>query len=281
MALPSLNALSSGWRERALQHVVTPEIESLVRRIPKPVGSFGYDAWGYNEDTFKVTLGLAKWLYERYFRVTTHGLENIPERGRVLIIPNHSGQLPMDGVLVGMALAMNPQGPRLARAMIEHFFPTVPWLGNFMNKIGGVLGDPVNCARMLEQEEAIIVFPEGVRGSGKLYSQRYQLQRFGNGFMHLAINQQAPIVPVAVIGCEETMPSIANIKPVAKLLGIPYFPLTPSYLPLPARVSLYFGEPMRFSPVRTEAEITEFVDEVKARIAELIGRGLKERERIF
>jgi len=268
-------------KEKALAHLVTPEIEHLVASIPKPVGSFGYDPWGYNEDQFKAALGAAKWLYDKYFRVTAHGLENIPRSGRVLIIGNHSGQLPMDGVLVGVAAATNPDGPRLARAMIERFFPTVPWLGNYLNALGGVIGDPVNCSKMLEMDEAIIVFPEGVRGSGKLYKQRYQLQRFGNGFMHLAMNHKTPIVPVGIVGCEETMPALVNLKPLARLLGLPYLPLVPSLLPLPARVYLNFGKPMQFSACANEAEVTERVEQVKAELRLLIDQGLQERTSIY
>ena len=268
-------------KEKALTHLVTPEIEHLVASIPKPVGSFGYDPWGYNEDRFKVALGAAKWLYDKYFRVTAHGLENIPSSGRVLIIGNHSGQLPMDGVLVGVAAATNAGGPRLARAMIERFFPTVPWLGNYLNALGGVIGDPLNCSKMLEMEEAIIVFPEGVRGSGKLYKKRYQLQRFGNGFMHLAMNHKTPIVPVGIVGCEETMPAIANLSPVARLLGLPYLPLVPSLLPLPARVYLNFGKPMHFSSCANESEVSERVEEVKAQLRQLIELGLQERTSIY
>jgi len=268
-------------KEKALAHLVTPEIEHLVASIPKPVGSFGYDPWGYNEDQFKAALGAAKWLYDKYFRVTAHGLENIPRSGRVLIIGNHSGQLPMDGVLVGVAAATNPDGPRLARAMIERFFPTVPWLGNYLNALGGVIGDPVNCSKMLEMDEAIIVFPEGVRGSGKLYKQRYQLQRFGNGFMHLAMNHKTPIVPVGIVGCEETMPALVNLKPLARMLGLPYLPLVPSLLPLPARVYLNFGKPMQFSSCANEAEVTERVEQVKAELRLLIDQGLQERTSIY
>ena len=267
-------------KEEALQRLITPEIEALVARIPKPVGSFGFDAWGYNEDSFKLGLALFKPLYDHYFRVQVQGLEHIPKQGRVLIIPNHSGQLPMDGILIGIATATNPDGPRAARAMIERFFPTVPWLGNLMNSWGGVIGDPINCSKMLESDEAIIVFPEGVRGSGKLYRNRYQLQRFGNGFMHLAINHDAPIVPCGVVGCEETMPAIYNIAPLAKLLGIPYAPIAPP-VPLPARVVLNFGPPMHFKPARTEDEVTGYVEEVKDEIRRLIEKGLSERPSLY
>lgn len=275
----SIGSLSP--REDLLNHLVTPELEEIFSRIPKPVGTFGYDPWGYNENTAKLALGVMKWLYEYYFRVTTTGLEHVPSDGRVLIIPNHSGQLPLDGVLVGYAMATNPAGPRAARAMIERFFPTVPWLGNVLNSIGAVVGDPINCAKMLERDEAVIVFPEGVRGSGKLYRHRYQLQRFGNGFMHLAMQHRTPIVPVGVVGCEETMPSLANLSPLAKLLGVPYIPVGP-LLPLPARVYLNFGEPMYFEgDCGNETEVAERVEAVKDRIRELIDTGLKQRSNIF
>lgn len=280
--MATLGHLANDLSERVLHKLVTPEIETLVARLRKPVGSFGYDPWGYNEETFKLALAVVKQAYDNYFRVIAHGLENIPKSGRLLVVPNHSGQLPIDGLLVGIAMATNPHGPRVPRAMIERFFPTVPWVGNFLNALGGVIGDPVNCARMLEMDEAIMVFPEGVRGSGKLYKQRYQLQRFGNGFMHLAVNHKTPIVPVAVIGCEETMPALANIKPLAKMLGIPYLPLLPVYFPLPARVQIYFGKPMRFdSCPQNEEEFTRRVDSVKAEITRLIEQGLARRESIF
>ena len=269
-------------KERVLGRLLTPEIDELMSKIPKPVGSYGYDPWGYNEDTAKIGVACARWLYEKYFRVTAHGLENIPKKGRVLVVPNHSGQLPMDGVMIGYALATNPHGPRAARAMIERFFPTVPWLGNLLSGFGGVIGDPVNCSKMLENDETILVFPEGVRGSGKLYKDRYKLQRFGNGFVHLAMNHKTPIVPVGVVGCEETMPSLYDMKPLARMLGIPYAPIAP-LLPLPARVYLNFGEPMTFKGgvATSEQEVTERVEQVKGEIRKLIDKGLQERTKIF
>ena len=268
-------------KDEVLRRLVTPEIEEMVLRNPKPVGSFGYDPWGYNENMVKVGMGIAKVLSEKYFRVTAHGLENIPAHGRVLIVPNHSGQLPLDGVLTGYALATNPHGPRAARAMIERFFPTVPWLGNILNGFGAVIGDPVNCVKMLQNDEAIIVFPEGVRGSGKLYKNRYQLQRFGNGFMHLAMAHKAPIIPCGIVGCEETMPSLYNIAPLAKLLGIPYAPVALP-LPLPARVYLNFGKPMHFTgSLDNEEAVIERVEQVKDEIRKLIEQGLHERTKIY
>jgi 1-acyl-sn-glycerol-3-phosphate acyltransferase len=277
--LKGLAGFSPG--ESLYRRIVTPEVEAAIEKIPKPVGSFGYDPWGYNENAVKVSLGVTKWLYDHYFRVTANGLENIPANGRLLIIGNHSGQLPMDGVLLGTALATNPHGPRAARAMIERFFPTVPYLGNLLNSIGAVIGDPLNCAKMLESEEVIIVFPEGVRGSGKLYKDRYKLQRFGNGFMHLALTHKTPIIPVGIVGCEETMPAVANIAPLAKMLGVPYVPIAPPF-PLPARVHFNFGKPMQFQcNMESEDEVTALVEEVKTEIRRLIALGLEQRKEIY
>ena len=262
--------------------LVSDELEQRVGRIPKPVGEMGWDPWGFNTDGFMVGLSIVQKLYENYFRVTAHGLENIPTEGRALVIANHSGQMPMDGVLIGYAISTNPHGPRAPRAMIERFFPTVPFLGNVLNETGAVVGDALNCSKMLERDEVIIVFPEGVRGAGKLYEKRYQLQRFGTGFMHLAIQHKTPIIPVGVVGCEETMPAIHNFEGLAKMLGVPYIPLAPPF-PLPAKVYLNFGEPMRFDDVKVENEdkVVEKVEEVKDEIRRLIQLGLDERKGVF
>lgn len=261
--------------------LITPEIEATVARMPKPVGSFGFDAWGYHADAVKVGFALAQRLYDHYFRVSASGLEHIPAQGRALIIANHSGQLPFDAVMTGVAMMRNPSAPRAPRAMFERFLPGVPWVGNLLNGLGGVVGDPINCAKMLAAEEAILVFPEGVRGSGKPYRQRYQLQRFGRGFMHLAIQHRTPIIPLGIVGCEETMPSLSRMQPLAKCFGLPYLPLA-FPLPLPARIYLNFGAPMWFDEgATTEADIDHRVEQVKARITELMADGLAQRKTIF
>ncbi|MFK8013969.1 MAG: lysophospholipid acyltransferase family protein [Gammaproteobacteria bacterium] len=267
--------------DRLREVVISPEIEAMIERLPAVTGKFSRDPWGFDKDKTKLVFAIVHKLYTDYFRVQTLNIERIPTHGRVLLIGNHSGQLPMDGMLIGMALATNPHGPRAARAMIERFFPTVPFVGNMLNHLGAVVGDPHNCTRMLENEEAIVVFPEGIRGSGKPYKERYQLKRFGNGFLHLAMNHRTPIVPIGVVGCEETMPSLTNIKPLAKALGLPYFPLALP-VPLPARVTLNFGEPMFFdNDVHSEEAVTERVDQVKARIRLLLEEGLATRESVF
>lgn len=260
--------------------LVPKRIEAQVDKMKPGSGSFDFDPWGRNFDTFKKSLGVFEFLYKHYFRVEAINIDLVPGSGRALIVANHAGQLPFDGIFIGIALALREKEPRIARAMVEHFFPTVPFIGSWLSSVGAAIGDPINCSRMLENEEAVIVFPEGVRGVGKLYDKRYQLQRFGNGFVHLAMNHNTPIIPVGIVGTEETMPSFYNIKPLAKILGVPYVPVT-TPIPLPAQVKLYFGEPMHFKKVYKEKDVTAYTERVKTKIDELIQGGLKEREGFF
>lgn len=268
-------------REFLREKLVSEDTSVAVDKIPKPVGSFGYDAWGYNSDAYKVGLSMMKPFYENYFRVETTGLENIPAEGRLLVVANHSGQLPIDGALVSYALATNPFAPRAVRTMIERFFPQAPFVGNILNEVGGVLGDPINCAKMLGREEAIVVFPEGIRGSGKPWRKRYKLQRFGLGFMYLAVQTKTPIVPVGIVGCEETMPTLFHMKNLAKLIGAPYMPVTTPF-PLPTKVHLHFGKPLFFdNPLDSEDDAAINVERVKSEITELLQQGLKNRNGWF
>ena len=269
-------------REYLKPWLVPRDVEAIVDglnlgRRNDQTGSASYDPWGLNPDTTKMTFTVVRWLYDTYFRVVANGLDNVPATGRVLLVGNHGGQLPIDGVLVSYAVASKSEGARLPRSMIERWFPSVPFLGNWMNSVGGVIGDPKNCAKMLERDEALVVFPEGIRGSGKPYRLRYQLQRFGHGFMHLALEHDTPIVPVGVVGCEETMPSLGNLRPAARLLGLPYLPLALSAV-LPARVVLNFGTPLHFNGApEGEAEVARRVEVVKDAIRDLIDRGIEQR----
>ena len=198
-----------------------------------------------------------------------------------MIIANHSGQLPLDGMLIGYAMLTNPHTPRSSKAMIEKFFPTIPFVGNMLNRLGAVIGDPENCKSMLENEQAIIVFPEGVKGSSKVFSERYQLQKFGKGFMHLAMKHKTPVIPVGVVGCEESIVSLADLKPVGKILGLPTFPLV---IPMiwPTKVYLHFGKPIYFDKNDTKDDtIKENVTIVKNEIKKLIDLGQSKRNHLF
>ncbi len=266
--------------DRAKRLFIDKKVEDALDRMPKPVGSLGYDAWGFHSDTAKLSMSSVKPWYDHYFRVRTHGLKNIPKSGRALIIANHSGIIPIDAALLSYAIATSDSSPRITRAMIERFFPTVPFLGNLLNQAGAVVGDPVNCIKMLEEEEAILVFPEGVRGTGKTFNNRYQLQRFGHGFLHLAAETGTPIIPVGIIGCEEILPNAGNIPLLAKAMGTPYSPIAFPF-PLPSKVVINIGKPMTFKPATSEDVVEKDVEKVKTEILRLMQKGLKERKGIF
>lgn len=254
--------------------------------LPTRQNEYGYDPFGFSRDDLKIAAVFARWLYRNYFRCTAVGMENVPS-GRAMLVANHSGQLPFDGMNISSALLFDGPEPRLARAMIEYFVPTVPYASYLFSRWGQVVGTPENCRRLLEDEELLLVFPEGARGISKPYTSRYQLQRFGNGFMRLALRAKAPIVPVAVVGAEDQAPAI-NIRPLAKLLGAPSFPVMPfppfvPILPLPARYHLIFGEPRLFEgdPDDDEEQIGRLVRQVKFSIESLMRLGLKNRTSVY
>ena len=247
------------------------------------LSEFGYDAFGYSPDVVKRMLPLAAFLYQRYFRVRAQGFENIPE-GRVLLIANHSGQLPFDAMMIVSSILLEGTPPRMIRSMVEKWIPSLPFASTFFTRLGQVPGIPANCIRLLNSDEGILVFPEGARGISKPWEQRYQLQGFGQGFMRIALETQTPIVPVALVGAEEQAPSIANLESLARRLGMPSFPITPlGLVPLPTRYHLRFGKPMRFrgDPNGEDALILRRVNKVKDRIQQMLEQGLRERTHIF
>jgi 1-acyl-sn-glycerol-3-phosphate acyltransferase len=270
---------------------VDDEVSAAIDRASTAmnVNDRGYDPWGFHAGTAKLYFSIAKQIY-RYFRPRVHGIENIP-KGRVLIVPNHSGQLPFDGLVVATACLLEADPPRLVRTMAERWFPTLPFVNIAFSRSGVTVGDPINCRNLLTADNAILVFPEGVRGSGKTWQHRYQLADFGRGFMRLALQSEAPVVPVGVIGAEESIISIADAKPLARLFGAPYLPvpaLLPllgplAYLPIPTRFHVYFGEPLQFEgPFDDEDEaIQEKVEVVQEAVRDLIDRGLGERDGWF
>jgi 1-acyl-sn-glycerol-3-phosphate acyltransferase len=262
------------------------DVVSHLRESTK-VNSAGFDPWGLHLKTAEKAMRSVRWLYDHYFRVKVHGIERLPANGRVMIVPNHSGQVPIDGLLIALAMVLEAKPPRLVRGMVERWFPALPFISTLFVRCGQVVGDPENCRDLLRREQTILVFPEGVRGTGKTWWDRYQLQHFGTGFMRLAIETKTPIVPVAVVGAEETYPSIYRIDWLAKLLGVPYVPITPFFpllgplgaLPLPVQVELHFGEPRLYDgdADAPDAEVMVKVEQVKADIQRMLDRGVDAR----
>jgi 1-acyl-sn-glycerol-3-phosphate acyltransferase len=266
-------------------------VEHRVARLPTRLNEYGYDPFGLDPE-YGREFTLAMCLVYRYWlRVETRGIEKVPE-GRVLLVANHAGNtFAWDGAMLGMAMLLEAEPPRMVRGMAEYWLPTVPFFNVFMHRMGSVVGTPENCVHLLDHEEAVVVFPEGQRGFVKTYRQRYQLQRFGLGFMRLALETQTPIVPIGIAGGEEHSPGLANVRALGRLIGSPAFPITPTFpwlgfagfLPLPVKFRIHFGEPLRFEgdPNEEDAAIETRVEEVKRAIRSLIGEARSERRSWF
>ncbi|MCC6750883.1 MAG: acyltransferase family protein [Deltaproteobacteria bacterium] len=271
---------------RWVESRLTPEELERIRSIPTRQNEYGYDPFGFHRDDLKAVALLARFFYRDYFRAKAYNIENIPA-GRCMLVANHSGQLPFDGLSIGASVIFDGKPPRLPRAMIEHYVPKLPYVSYLFSRWGQVVGTPDNCRRLLEDEEMILVFPEGSAGISKPFSSRYQLQRFGHGFMRLALATRTPIVPIALVGAEEQAPAL-NAKFIAKLIGAPAFPVVPwppffPILPLPTRHHIYFGQPRLFEgdPDDDDEQVEQLVRQVKLSIESMIMMGLKERKSIF
>ncbi len=263
------------------------DVDARLRLLSLRENEYGFDPFGASRRDLRQAINLSRFFYRHYFRTECHGAEHIPPTGRVLFIGNHSGQLPFDGVMIGAAAFLEPAVPRLLRAMVEHFVPSVPFASYVFGRWGQIVGTPENCARLLAADEAVLVFPEGARGISKPFTKRYQLQPFGLGFMRLALEFGVPIVPVAVIGAEEQAPAV-NFKRLARMIGAPSLPIVPyppfvPLLPLPTKYRLYFGAPMTFAGDHDDDDhaLSEMAEQVRARIQGMVDVGRKERRHVF
>lgn len=272
--------------QRWLDAQFSPGELERFRALPTRQNEFGYDPFGFHRDEAKPAFLACKLLYRYYFRTQVFGLERVPD-GPVMLVANHSGQLPFDAMNLVMAMLLDAPKPRIVRSMIERYVPTLPYVGYLFSRWGQVLGTPENCKRLLDEGEAILVFPEGVSGISKSFAQRYQLQPFGLGFMRLALEMGTPIVPVGVVGAEEQAPAI-NLRPLARLLGMPAFPIMPfppffPAVPLPARYYIYLGEARHFSgdPDDEDDGIEQLANQVRVAIEGLLRTGLKQRRSIY
>ncbi|HUS31564.1 MAG TPA: lysophospholipid acyltransferase family protein [Kofleriaceae bacterium] len=233
---------------------------------------------------------LFEFLYSKWFRVHASGLENIPERGRALLVANHAGTLPYDSAMVMHAVRRDHPARRDVRPLVEDTVFHLPFLGPVMNRIGGVRADPANAERLLEKDELVAVFPEGEKGMGKLWKDRYRLQRFGRGgFVKLALRTGAPIIPVAVVGAEEAAPMLGKVTWFAKNIGIPWIPVTPTFpwigpaglLPLPSKWMIEFGEPIELPHGKEAAEdrllVNKLADQIRTQIQTMVDGLLSKR----
>jgi 1-acyl-sn-glycerol-3-phosphate acyltransferase len=284
----------AGWLTRLLPgplRRLEREVAERLGKAPLRTGEYGFDPYGFHAEAARRLVLPAAALYRWWFRVETHGIERVPGGG-VLLIANHSGQFGYDGAMLGMAMLLEPEPPRLVRGMAEHLFARTPFAGVALSRMGSMVGTPENCVSMLEAGECVAVFPEGARGANKPFRKRYRLERFGTGFMRLALQTGVPVVPVGIVGAEEQQPGFANLESVGRRLGLPSLPVTisqPWFGPLgaafalPVKYRIWFGEPLRFQGDAwdRDAEIEEKIEAVRDAIRALLARGRAARRGIF
>jgi 1-acyl-sn-glycerol-3-phosphate acyltransferase len=265
--------------------LIDEAVRERVRQIEIPWSACGVDPYGISEELLARQYSMLGFLYKRYFSVETFGLEHVPRRGRAMLVGNHSGGVALDGAMVTASMFFDLEPPRLVQGMAEKFLNRVPFASQWLNRVGHFTGLPETAQKLLEDERLLMVFPEGAKGTAKLYHQRYSLVNFGTGFMRIALAAKAPIVPFAFIGGGEAIPTIANLYRVGRLFGVPYVPVTPYGLaiPLPVSLQIIYGKPivLEGSPHDTDDVIARHVERVRSRIANLMkqGRELRERKR--
>lgn len=267
-------------------------LDFLRRRL---TGDYTVDDFGFDPDlTDHVLLPPLRPLYERWFRVEVRGAEQVPSHGGALIVANHSGTIALDALMTQIALHDHHPAQRHLRMLGADLVFQTPFLSALARKAGHTLACMPDAERLLSSGELVGVWPEGFKGIGKPFSERYKLQRFGRGgFVSAALRARVPIIPTAIVGAEETYPKLGNIAPLARLLGLPYFPMTPTFpwlgplgmIPLPSRWIIEFGEPVHTEDLAEEAEdpmaVLELTDTVRERIQQSLYRLLVQRESTF
>ena len=301
-AIQGISGLSTRLREVTGREVIdmnrVMELLQFMyqqRELAKRGPNYTVDEFGFDAEWTESLLYLFKSLYRDYWRIETTGIENVPATGRALLVANHAGVLPWDGTMIKTAIFAEHPHPRHVRALVASLFMGMPVLSWFLRRTGQTVGHPDDTRRLLERDELVLVFPEGVKGTGKPFKDRYRLRRFGRGgFVSTAIRTGAPIIPISVIGSEEIYPMIGDATPMARLFGLPYFPITPMWpwlgplgmIPLPSKWRIQFHP-----PVHTEAHpphaaedqnlVMTISDEVRKTIQKGVYDNLKLRRGVF
>jgi 1-acyl-sn-glycerol-3-phosphate acyltransferase len=267
--------------------------EFLRRRL---VGQYCVDEFGFDPHfTEAIVMPLLRTLFHGWFRVKVSGIENLPETGAALVVANHAGVLPFDGLMASVAVHDNHRAHRSLRLLAADLVFDSPVLGSAARKAGHTRACPADAHRLLSNGELTAVFPEGYKGLGKRFGDRYKLRRFGRGgFVSAALRARAPIIPCSIVGSEEIYPMIGDLRPLARLLGLPYFPITPLFptagpiglIPLPSRWHIEFGTPIPTSGFDHAARedpfvILELTDHVRETIQRTLYRLLAKRGNAF
>ncbi|MGH2764570.1 MAG: lysophospholipid acyltransferase family protein [Actinomycetota bacterium] len=270
------------------------EVLAFLRR--RLTGEYDVDEFGFDHELTETVLApVARLFHERWWRIDWVGIENVPSAGAVLLVSNHAGTLPWDALMLKFGVFDRHRAHRHVRLLAADLAFKLPFIGELARKSGNTLATAEDAYRLLAGGEVLGVFPEGFKGVGKPFSQRYKLQRFGRGgFIEVALRARCPIVPVSIVGSEEIMPMLYNAKTLARLFGFPYFPVTPTFpwlgplglIPLPSKWMVEFGEPIDTTDQPEEAwqdplTVFELTDRVRDEIQQTLHRNLMHRRSVF
>jgi 1-acyl-sn-glycerol-3-phosphate acyltransferase len=262
---------------------IDPEIAARIEAIDLEFNKFGIDPYGIDKNDLTRFVSAFAWIYRYYFKVDVYGLDHVPSQGRGILVGNHSGGVAIDGMMVMGSMLLDAEPPRLPHGMIDKFIHEFPGVSQVMSRMGQFTGNPDQARRLLNAERLVLSFPEGARGTAKLAKDADSLIDFGTGFMRLALQTKSPIVPFGFVGGGDALPTIANLKWLGRLFGVPYVPVTKWILlvPKPTRFQLLYGQPMHFEGTGHERDevVCEMVDQVKERIGDLIRQGRQLREK--
>jgi 1-acyl-sn-glycerol-3-phosphate acyltransferase len=285
----------------ALSEIELPEASGLIERLMGPQerqrlaalshlaeGEASYDRFGFAPHVMRRAFPIFYAIYRFYFRVESRGHENLPAEGPGIVACNHAGMLPFDAAMLVVDAVLHTDPPRLFRAVVDRWAGSLPWVNIFYARVGQVVGTRENFADLLDDGQLLLVFPEGMEGVRKPITQRYRLQQFRVGFVEQALRAGAPIIPAAVIGSDDQAPILYDIKPLARLLGLPMAPITPTFpwlgplglLPYPVRYRVVYGEPLnfheRFGPEEAEdPRLVRYLSkQVRAAVQLLVDRNI-------
>lgn len=242
---------------------------------------YGFDIFGLYPPALASAVTASAPIYERYFHVDSLGVQHIPATGPVILVANHGGVLPVDAAMLCLDVLRRSEPPRIPRAVADHFVPRLPLVSTLFARLGVVSGTRANVRRLLERGELIAIFPEGVSGPAKPFRERYRLQSWSVGFAELAIRYGAPVVPVAIVGAEESWPVLGKLRAL-RAFGAPYFPIPVSPVPLPAHYHLRYGTPMALAGDADDPDVvSRAAGEVKLELEKLLAIALEARRGVF
>jgi len=283
--------------EPAAAEAESRPLRDLGNLLPEPDPRRQVDDWGRSERVFRSLEPVLNFYYRYWFRCDVEGIENIPSAGGALLASNHSGALPPDAPMIMQALRNEHSAPRPLYMLGEDWFKGYPGIGMLANKVGMVSAHPANAHRLLHDEgRLVLVFPEGQKGTRKVFWQRYKLRRFGRGgFVRTALRAGVPIVPIAVVGAEEAMPIFAHVPLLQRMTGLIYFPINHAFphfglaagaMYLPAKFRIRFLEPVRlerYGPAAAEdvALVQQIADDIRLRIQTTLNEMLRERKSVW